>query len=69
MSDAKTLRVDLADRSYDITVGKGLLDLANKHMNLSRRVAIVTDSGVPKKYAEVIASLCDESKIITFPEG
>ena len=69
MSGAKTLRVNLADRSYDITVGKGLLDLANKHMNLSRRVAIVTDSGVPKKYAEVIASLCDESKIITFPEG
>ncbi len=69
MSDAKTLRVDLADRSYNITVGKGLLGLANKYMNLCRRVAIVTDSGVPKIYAETIASLCGEAKIITFPEG
>lgn len=69
MEIKKTLTVELSDRSYDVTVGNGLLANADKYMDLARRVAIITDSGVPKEYALVIAALCKESKIITFMAG
>ncbi len=65
----KKITVDLAERSYDITIGTNILASADKYLNLSRRVAIITDSGVPKEYPEAIATLCDKSIIITFPEG
>ena len=45
------------ERSYDITVGSGLLDNAYEYMNLARKVFIVTDSGVPKEYAEKIREM------------
>ena len=68
-NENKTLRINLGERSYNVTVGQGVLKSAGEHFNLKRRVAIVTDSGVPKEYAEAVAELCDEAKIITVPEG
>jgi 3-dehydroquinate synthase len=38
-------------------------------MDLNRKVAIITDSGLPEEYARMVASLCRESKIITFAAG
>ena len=64
-----TLRMELADKSYDIKVGRGLLAKAGENLNLSRRVLIVTDSGVPKDYAEALLGACKEGKIITVAEG
>ena len=61
--------IALGDRSYSITVGKDLLRHADKYINLSRKVAIITDSGVPTKYAETVALLCKEAKIITLEQG
>ena len=45
-----TLRMELGERGYDITVGTGLLAEANKYFDLDRRVLVVTDDGVPKEY-------------------
>ena len=67
--DVKTVRMNLGDRSYDIIIGESILKDAKEYMNLDRKVAIVTDSGVPREYAEAIASLCQESTIITFEQG
>ena len=33
-----TLRMNLGEHSYDISVGRGLLACADKYFNLSRRV-------------------------------
>ena len=63
------IRLNLEDRSYDITVGKGILSSADKYFKLDRRVFIVTDSNVPKEYAETVAGCCKEAKIYTVPEG
>ena len=49
-----TLRLDLGQRSYDITVGRGILSRAGELFNLDRRVLVLTDEGVPKEYAEKI---------------
>ncbi len=64
-----TLEMHLGDRSYPIVIGAGLLADADKYMNFKRRVIIVTDDGVPKEYAEKIAYLCKEARIITVAQG
>ncbi len=65
----RTITVNLGDRSYDITVGQGLLDQVNKYFNLKRKVLILTDSGVPKVYAEKVLGCCKCGRIFTVPEG
>lgn len=65
----KKLTMELGERSYDITVGSGLLSSAGEYMNLHRRVLIVTDTGVPREYASAIAAQCTEANIYAFPQG
>ena len=59
-----TISVNLGDRAYDISVGKNCLDRAGEVFNLNRRAFILTDSGVPREYAEQIANACTDSTIM-----
>jgi 3-dehydroquinate synthase len=61
--------MELGERGYDITVGRGLLSSAGDYFNLNRKVFILTDSGVPAEYSKAVkdASLC--AKIATIPMG
>lgn len=61
--------VSLAGASYEINIGRGLINQANRFFNLERRALIVTDDGVPKEYAERVGSLCKEARIITIKQG
>jgi len=63
------IKMELGERSYPIYVGRGLLDSADKYFNLDRRVLIVTDSGVPKEYAERVSALCKSALTVTVKEG
>ena len=63
------LHLDLGERGYDITVGRGLIHNADEIFNLNRRVLIVTDSGVPEEYAKTVCALAKEGRIFTLPEG
>ncbi len=63
------LHIELGERGYDVTVGRGLLARADKYFNLDRRVFILTDSGVPEIYAKTVAALAKEALIVTVPEG
>ena len=65
----KTLRMNLGERSYDITVGQDLLGKAHDYFDLDRKVLILTDSGVPKEYAETLLSQCKCGIIHTVPHG
>ncbi|MCD7776112.1 MAG: 3-dehydroquinate synthase [Firmicutes bacterium] len=56
-------------KSYDISVKRGSLAHARDYLNLERRVLIVTDYGVPMKYAATVASQCSFAKIVTVPNG
>ena len=58
-----------AARDYDILVERGLLARAEQHLNLNRRVLVVTDSGVPAEYAEAIAAQCKYAVIHTVEQG
>lgn len=61
--------MNLGEDSYDIVVCRGALLKAKEHLNLDRRVLVVTDSGVPKQYAATLAAMCREGVICTVDEG
>ncbi len=63
------LPVKTQNGGYNIYLERGALSRANQYFNLDRKVLIVTDSGVPREYAENIALQCKESIITVFPEG
>lgn len=64
-----TIHINLGDNSYDVVVGRGLLAKAGNHLDLDRRVLVITDSGVPEEYAKAVASQCRDSKIYTVAQG
>ena len=63
------LTMNLGARSYDIILRRGALQNLYQFANLGRRVAVVTDSGVPPLYARQVADQCREAAIITVPQG
>ena len=65
----KNIHMDLKENSYDILVERGILARAGEHLNLNRRVLVVTDSGVPAEYAETLASQCAKGVICTVEAG
>ena len=67
--NVKRIRVNLQRDSYDILIGCGLLSHACEYFNLDRRVLILTDSGVPRDYANNIASQCQESFVYIIEKG
>lgn len=64
-----TIHMNLGKDSYDIIVKRGVLNHAKAHINLNRRVLVVTDSGVPTEYAKAVAMQCKEAVIYTIEEG
>ncbi len=63
------LRMELGPRSYDIVIARGCLQSAGQLLDLNRKVCIVTDSGVPRKYADTLATQCKEPVIVTVDAG
>ncbi len=63
------LKLELDGSGYDINIGSGLLRHAGEFFNLNRRVAVITDSGVPSEYARAVADCCADATVITVSEG
>lgn len=66
---AVRLQMELGAHSYEIVVGNGLLEQAGAEFRLDRRVLIVTDSGVPERYATAVARQCKAPTLFTLPAG
>ncbi len=64
-----TLRVSLGAVSYDVVLRCGCLAQAGALLFVRRRVLIVTDAGVPARYAEALAAQCASPLVVTVPEG
>ena len=64
-----TIPIILGENSYNITVGRDILQNAGELFRLDRRVVIITDDGVPSEYAEAVRAKCAEGRIITVPVG
>lgn len=54
---------------YNIHLKRGALCKAGEYFNLDRKVLVVTDSGVPRQYAETVAKCCKSPVIVTIEEG
>ena len=63
------LSVNVKDVSYDIVIEQECLLKAGTYLNLNRKVLIITDSGVPSRYAELVKRQCLEGYIYTFESG
>ena len=61
--------MNLQENSYDILVERGILKDAGKHLNLARRVLVVTDEGVPEIYAKTVADQCKKAVICRVAQG
>ena len=48
------LTMNLGERSYDIILKNGSLENLYQFARLDRRVAVVTDTGVPVQYAQMV---------------
>ena len=63
------LNVGLGERAYDIVIERGCLAKAGALCNLDRKVLVVTDSGVPLKYAHAVADQCTEAHLAIVAQG
>ena len=63
------IRMELGESSYDIVLERGCLKKAGELLNLDRRVLILTDEGVPARYALTVADRCREPHIYTVQQG
>lgn len=63
------IHVELGENSYNITLEHGLISHISELIDTKRRVLIVTDSGVPSKYAERVASQCAYPEIAVISQG
>ena len=63
------LSLNLGKDSYDIVVERGALDRVGTYLSLNRKVLILTDSGVPRQYAEKVLSASKEGYIFTIEQG
>lgn len=63
------LPIRLGDRSYDVVIERGAISRAGELLNLNRRVLILTDSGVPRQYAETVAGAAKAPTVLTIPAG
>lgn len=64
------LTMNLGTRSYDIILKDGCLANLHQFTDLThRRVFVLTDSGVPAKYARTVLDQCANGTIYTIPQG
>ena len=61
--------VNLKADSYNIYLERGGISKAGEHLNLNRKVLVVTDTGVPREYAECVMSQCAEPTLVVIEQG
>ena len=64
-----TLSMELGKNSYDIIIERGALGRVGELLKLDRRVLVVTDEGVPAKYAQTVAAACKSPVVVTVAQG
>lgn len=64
-----TLSMELGKNSYDIIIERGALGRVGELLKLDRRVLVVTDEGVPAKYAKAVAAACKSPVVVTVAQG
>ncbi len=61
--------INLGHRSYDVIIKSGVLKKINGLADLSGKVAIITDDGIPKRYIKTVMTQCQNPILITIAQG
>lgn len=64
-----SIKVNAQNGSYEVTIKSGALQNIGSILNLNRKVLVVTDDGVPKEYANMVASASKEPTLIMLKSG
>lgn len=65
----KTIHVPIKGNSYDVIIGKGLLNNIEDHIDTSREYVIITDNNIPKDYITFITDKCTVNGIYVIAPG
>ncbi len=63
------ITVDSGIKCYDVIIKNDSLNEIGKIINLDRKVLVVTDSGVPKKYSEIVMEQSRRPVLVTVEQG
>lgn len=63
------LNVQMQEFVYDVVIQKGILSDASKYLDLNRKALIVTDSGIPKEYIEVVKKQIKDPFVYVIEQG
>lgn len=63
------LNVDLENHSYPIYIERNAIQKVHEYIPVSRKIAIITDTGVPEKWVNIVKEQCPDSFIYTIPQG
>ena len=65
------LTINLQEKSYDIFMERGILQKLSQHVDLDRKVLILSDDGVPKQYVDQVLAQCPRgySHVVRQGEG
>lgn len=63
------LNVNADGKFYDVVIERGSLGKAAQYLNLERKVLLVTDDGVPEKYAQKVESACEKCVKVCLKQG
>ncbi|HCY06679.1 MAG TPA: 3-dehydroquinate synthase, partial [Erysipelotrichaceae bacterium] len=61
--------VNSSQGTYQIILKRGSLNDIKKYCDFNRKVMIITDEGVPKKYLETVKSQCKLSNEVIVKQG
>ena len=63
------LNVNLENHSYPIYIERSTIHKVHEYIPVSRKIAIITDTGVPEKWVNIVKEQCPDSFICTIPQG
>lgn len=70
MGESKAYQRYVMNNIYeDVVIGKGIFSDLAKYVNLDRKVLVIADSGIPKKYINTVSKQCKDCYVRYFPKG
>ena len=61
--------VKTSTNNYEVIIERDILNKANKYLDLSKKVLIVSDSGVPSIYIDTLKKQCVDPYVFIFKCG
>ena len=58
-----------APQSYDVVIKRGSISHINDYFNIDRKVLVISDDNIPKKYIDMVLSQLKDGYLFTFKEG